>query len=261
MGKVMAVTNHKGGVGKTAVTLGLADAFAVAGKQVLIIDMDPRADATKVLSDGTAPELTLNDVLFGDASLNGQVAEGAIVDAVIPANEAWPNVFYVPSEQVLSAREHDATIGKEYRLRSALEGMTDRWDVVLIDCPPSLGSLSLTALTAADTVVAVTEPADGSADSVNTIVSTIGAVKRTFNADLTLSGLVVNKHKPREKDPTYWLQILRDDYGSRILEPVILSRASVPQAHTEARPLTAYGARTKDVTDAFKSLAAQLDKE
>ena len=161
---VVAVANQKGGVGKTTVTLGIADAAARRGLKVLVVDLDPQANATSGLGV-EAPGRTVDDALAADRT-------GALADVVTAS--AWPNgtgpaPAVAPSSPSLAAREPQLAtdpIGAQDRLRHALEGVADGYELVLLDCPPSLGLLTVNGLVAADRVLIVTEPAAWASDGV-----------------------------------------------------------------------------------------------
>lgn len=255
---VIAVSNQKGGVGKTAVTLGLADVLARQGRRVLVIDADPQANATAGLGLGPDVQFTLNDVLTVDPDTR-QVSPGVLAQAVVPAGEGWTGVDVVASERVLAGREQDQDLGREYRLQLSMQGVVDeRWDVVLIDCPPSLGQLTVNALTAANAALLITEPRASSVDGLAQVMQTVATVRQHFNAELRLAGVVVNQYRADRRDAVKWVGNLRADYAGRLLEPFLPSREVVAVAASDALPLTTYGARARDVVDALDALAAQL---
>lgn len=161
---VIAVANQKGGVGKTATTVNLADAWARNGHRVLVIDADPQANATSILDVEIDPveSRTLLDVLAAVAT--GQAGSGALAAAIHPAGPAWGGIDVVPAQRELASREADTAPGREFHLRAAMDGAIEEHDVVLVDCPPSLGALTLSALTAATGVLIVTEPRASSVD-------------------------------------------------------------------------------------------------
>lgn len=255
---VIAVSNQKGGVGKTAVTLGLADVLVRQGRRVLVIDADPQANATAGLGLGDEVPFTLNDILTVDPETRA-VATGVLAQAVVPAGEGWTGVDVVASERVLAGREQDQDLGREYRLRLSMQGaVDDRWDVVLIDCPPSLGQLTVNALTAANAALLVTEPRASSVDGLAQVMQTIATVRQHFNPELRLAGVVVNQYRADRRDAAKWVENLRGDYARRLLEPFLPSREVVAVAASDALPLTSYGFRARDVVAALDALATQL---
>ncbi len=252
----IAIANQKGGVGKTSITVGLAETLAAAGRRVLVIDADPQANATTHL-DVADPPFTLDDVLRID-SARGAIEAGVIVEAITSAGPAWSGIDVVASTLALAGREQDQDLGREYRLRVALQGGTEAYDLVLIDCPPSLGQLTVNALTAADAALLVTEPRAASVDGLAHMTRTLATVRAHFNADLHLAGVVVNSHRPDQRDRADWLTQLQADYGQRLLIPAIPEREIVATATSAASPLAAYGARARDVIDALAAIARQI---
>lgn len=180
MTTTIAVANQKGGVGKTSTTVNLASRLTAAGHRVLVIDADPQANATTILDVELDDETrTLNDVVAAIGT--GQAGAGAIAAAITPAGPAWNGIDVVPAERALASRETDTSAGREHVLRTALEGAVDDYDIVILDCPPALGVLTLAALTAADHVLVVTEPRAAAVDGVDELTRTINAVKAFYN--------------------------------------------------------------------------------
>ena len=255
--RIFAVCNQKGGVGKTTVTVNLAAVLAGRGHRVLLIDADPQGNATSNLGIEDSPSFTLNDVLAIDKR-TGQVIAGGISEAVVAAGEGWKGIDLVAGELALAGREQDQDLGREYRLRTALEGVTEHWDVILIDCPPSLGQLTVNALTAADAALLVSEPRAASVEGLAQMTRTLHTVRQHFNDRLQLAGVVVNRYRPDRRDRVEWAEQLRTDYTTHLIEPFIPEREVVATAATAAAPLSAYGTRAQPVTDALAAIATRL---
>lgn len=253
---VLAVCNQKGGVGKTSVTVGLADVLARQGKRVLIVDADPQANATSNLAIEDTPPFTLNDVLTVDPATR-QVHPGVLAEAVVRAGEGWSGVDIVAAELALAAREQDQDLGREYRLRVAMDGALGSWDVVLIDCPPSLGQLTVNALTAADAALLVTEPRAASVEGLAQMIRTLSTVRQHFNAGLRLAGVAVNRHRADRRDRVEWVEQLRVDYADHLLEPFVPEREVIAIAASASAPLSMYGSRSRDVVDALTAIAGR----
>lgn len=257
MALTVAIGNQKGGVGKTALVTGLADALSYRGHSVLVIDADPQANATTIL--GVAePEYTLNDVL---ASVEGAEQAGVAATAITSAGEGWSGVYVLPAERKLAEREKDDNIGRETRLRTAMKGVGEQFDFVLIDCPPSLGALTANGLVAADMALIVTEPRNSAVEGVSEFVTTLANVREIFSEHLRIAGVAVNRFRPNRLDPAHWLQVLKDDYGELVIEPegLIPDREIISQAAAAHTPISSFGNRAGDVWTAMNAIAGVLE--
>jgi chromosome partitioning protein len=268
--KVIAVCNQKGGVGKTTLVTGLAEVFSqMLGKRVLVIDADPQRNTTSAMGI-TEPEFTLNDVLYGDESNNQKIIPGVAGDAIMPAGEHWqpredrgedyPKVHVIASERNLASRERDAMMAREHRLRIALKGVTAAYDIVLIDCPPSLGLLTVNALTAATHALLVTEPRVSSVEGLTEIATTIVEVQENLNEDIDVVGVVINKERKGRSDQAFWIEKVRKDFGDVVLDPPLADREMFAKAQAAARPLRSFGSVANPLRADLEQLARLIWK-
>ncbi len=254
---ILAVVNQKGGVGKTTVALGLASAAMMRGRRALVVDMDPQANATTGL--GVFDAVTTTDEVLAQDRAGS--ASGAI------RSSGWdPPVGHapdiVPSSPRLAQQEHQLAtdpIGAQDRLHVALEGVAGRYDDVIIDCPPSLGLLTVNALFAADRVLIVAEPAAWSLDGVEQILRNVRRIADRRDGRPQIAGIVVNR-LGRTRDATYWYQQLRQTHGDLLLGPTISMRAALTEAAAQSSPihlLRREGA--SESGDQFSALARALE--
>jgi chromosome partitioning protein len=252
---VVAVANQKGGVGKTTVTLGLADAAVRRGQPVLVVDLDPQANATTGLGLSRPPR-TVDDALAADRT--GGLAD-VLVDAAWTYSEgSTPRV--APASPALAAREPQLAtdpIGAQDRLRTALTGAVEPGTLILVDCPPSLGLLTVNGLVAADRVLVVTEPAAWAADGVDQMQRTVARVREVRNADLAVAGIAVNR-LARTRDGNYWHEQLVGSFPELVVGP-IRQRAAIAEASAQSLPLSALGKRA-GTDDALADFDVVLDR-
>lgn len=248
MGNVVAILNQKGGVGKTTVTLGLAAAAAAAGHRVLVVDLDPQGSSSWVL--GAEP----GTVEVSTAEVLGRTpADRAIMES------SWTELIHLlPASPRLQGRES----GNAQRLRLALADVAERYDAVVIDCPPSLGNLTTSGLAAADHAIIVVEPSALGLRGVGAVADVIDNVWDSHNAGLELSGVIVNKVPAVSSEADRRLDELVRMVGKKaIWQPSIPHRVIVNQAIGERRPIHSYGSRSADVSEAFDALWAKLRRK
>ncbi|MEO6653848.1 MAG: ParA family protein [Ilumatobacteraceae bacterium] len=239
----VAILNQKGGVGKTTVTLGLASAAAAAGRRVLVVDLDPQASTSWVLGiEPTDVTTTVADVLSGKHRTLGNIVR----------HSAWTELIDVlPSNSGLQPLE----AGSSKRLRKALADVEDRYEAVLIDCPPSLGSLTRSALTAARHAVVVVEPSALGLRGIGGVADLIDEVWEMDNPDLELSGVVLNRVPAVSREAQRRIdELARIVSRDAIWRPEIPQRVIFNEAVGERRSIHSYGSRAIDPIIVFDAL-------
>ena len=222
--RTIAIANQKGGVGKTTLTILLAAAHADAGRRVLLVDLDPQANATSATLD-PAEGGSLADVL-----LDGRLR---LADVVRPS--VW-GFDIAPSEVALAAKEQRRRLADEHDLDTAI-GELAGYDLVLVDCPPSLGALTVNALTAVDAVLIVAEAGGFAIDGVAQLLDTIGVVRRHYNLRLRVAGIGINLHDHTLETRRH-LATARSTFGSALLEPLVPRRVVIREAIATRTRLT-----------------------
>jgi cellulose biosynthesis protein BcsQ len=247
MQHIVAILNQKGGVGKTTVTLGLASAAAAAGRRLLVVDLDPQASSSWVL--GIEPDVT--EVTVADV-LKPKGARAA--SAIVPS--AWSaTVDVLPSSSQLQGLE----VGSAKRLRTALEAVEDRYEAILIDCPPSLGNLTRSALTASRHAVVLVEPSSLGLRGIGGVADLIDDVWEASNPDLELAGVVLNRVPAVSSEAERRIDELTRIVGRQaIWNPPIPQRVILNQAIGERRPIHSYASRAAEPIAAFDALWRKL---
>ena len=188
MAKIIAVTNQKGGVGKTTTAVNLSALVAEAGKRVLIVDIDPQGNATSGLGKADTDSNTVYEVLMGDAP-----ARDAIVETGFGALHLMPTAIELAGAEI----ELVSVEGRETLLKKALEPLRDDYDFIFIDCPPSLSLLTLNALTAADSVLIPIQCEYYALEGVGQLVNTIKLMRMKLNPELKVEGILLTMYDAR----------------------------------------------------------------
>ena len=247
--RVLAVANQKGGVGKTTTTVNLATAMAATRKRVLIVDLDPQGNASTGLGiERSARQRTTYDVLLGDVAL-----EDAIQPTIVPG------LSVVPSSVDLSGAELELIdlAEREFRLAAAVRRAALRFDYVLIDCPPALGLLTLNALCAAHAVLVPLQCEYYALEGLSHLVRTIDRVKRAFNPDLEIQGVVLTMYDRRNNLSDMVAADVRAHFGDKVYRTVIPRNVRVSEAPSHGKPVLVYDWRCAG-SQAYIHLAREM---
>lgn len=247
----VAIANQKGGVGKTTVTLGLAEVAMSHGLRVLVVDCDPQANASAGLGLSTDTKNTLADVLDREIELSStNAAEYITRSSWSVSAQPMANKHATPgSIDVISAHPHltnvethlaSDPIGACDRLNRALAGIADTYDLILFDCPPSVGLLTINALFAADRVIVVSAPSAWSSDGVQAFMQNVDRIAARRSGQPHVAGIIVN-NVGRTRDGRFWESEIIERYKDNVVS--IASRAAIAEASAMSTPLSDLGAR------------------
>ena len=250
MTKTVAITNQKGGVGKTTVTLGLASAALTAEDKILVVDMDPQASSTYSLGVD-ASDNTLGTT---DALTDPKMTKSAIVES------GWgAEVHVLPASRILAERERENSRNADLRLRRALNEVAADYKLILIDTPPSLGHNTLNALGAANFALIVVELASHSLRGLTAVLDTIDDVWADLNPDLDIAGVLPNRVPPVSSEADRRYDELAEMVGRKaIWKPSVPQRSLINQAAGERQPIHSFGYRARDLSDVFDAHWAKL---
>lgn len=231
---VVAVLSLKGGVGKTTVTLGIASAATHEGRRVLVVDLDPQANATAGLAVPDNHDFSTSDVLYDGRP-------GVALDAI--TGTGWGELTdCIPAERALEHRAVPSGHDPGRRLQRALRGVRERYDLILLDCPPSLGELTRNALFAATQAVVVTEPTYFAVQGAQQAVEAVSVARQEGNRDLSVIAIVPNRTRATQSEHRFRLQELHDVFGDVVAEP-IAERTAIQQAQGAGVPIHAWKSR------------------
>ena len=236
MGKVISVANQKGGVGKTTTTVNLSTLLAKKGKKVLLIDTDPQGNATSGLGITKELDFSVYDILVGDTTFNEVVQDTAI-----------NNLRICPSNISLAGAEVElvSMMSREQRLKVKLDEVKDQYDYVLIDCPPSLGLVTLNAFTASDSVLIPVQCEYFALEGLGQLLNTVNLVKKHLNKSLEIEGALLTMYDARTNLSNQVVKEVKKYFENKVYKTVIPRNVRLSEAPSYGMPISLYDARSK----------------
>ena len=250
MGKIISVANQKGGVGKTTTTVNLSTILAKKGKKVLLIDTDPQGNATSGLGVSKDVELSVYDILIGDTEFDETLQETAI-----------KNLKVCPSNISLAGAEVQlvSMMSREQRLKTKLDKIKDQYDYILIDCPPSLGLVTLNALTASDSVLIPVQCEYFALEGLGQLLNTVNLVKKHLNKNLEIEGALLTMYDARTNLSNQVVKEVKKYFEDKVYKTVIPRNVRLSEAPSYGMPITVYDPRSKGAK-AYEKFAKELLK-
>lgn len=256
---VIGVVNQKGGVGKTTTSVNLGAALAEKGKKVLLLDIDaqanltthlglgPKEDSQGVEDGALVPEFTIYDVLKGNKTIH---------EVIIHRSE---KLDVVPSSLLLSAADLElgGVVGRELILKRALDKVKNEYDVVVIDCPPALGLLSLNALAAVEKVVIPVQSEYLALHGVRQLLDTIDQVRSIYNPTLVVGGVLICLHDSRKRLARAVADTIRNYFGNLVFTSVVRSNVSLAEAPASGQTIFEYAPKSSGAED-YSALAEEV---
>ena len=236
VGKIISVANQKGGVGKTTTTINLSTMLAKKGKKVLLIDADPQGNATSGVGAEKNVEYSTYDILVSDVEIV-QALEKTIIK----------NLLVCPSNINLAGAEVElvSMMSREQRLKEKLEEIKDKFDYILIDCPPSLGLITLNAFTASDSVLIPVQCEYYALEGLGQLLNTINLVKKHLNKNLEIEGALLTMYDARTNLSNQVVKEVKKYFGDKVYKTVIPRNVRLSEAPSYGMPITEYDPRSK----------------
>lgn len=249
MGRIIAIANQKGGVGKTTTTINLAACLAEKGKKVLVIDTDPQGNSTSGFGiDKNFLDNTIYELILGECSIH---------DCII--KEAIKNVSVVPSNVNLAAAEIEL-IGvekKEYILKNEIDWVKDSYDFIIIDCPPSLSLLTINAMTTADSVLVPIQCEYYALEGLSQLIHTVNLIKERLNSKLYMEGVVFTMYDSRTNLSMQVVENVKSNLEEKVCKTLIPRNIRLAEAPSYGTPITMYDSKSAGA-ESYRQLAEEI---
>lgn len=236
MGKIIAVANQKGGVGKTTTAITLSSLLAKKGKKVILVDADPQGNATSGVGIEKEVEKSIYELLVEDVELEETLVQSSI-----------KNLKVCPSNINLAGAEVElvSMMSREQRLKEKLESAKEEYDYIIIDCPPSLGLITLNAFTAANSVLIPIQCEYYALEGLGQLMNTINLVKKHLNKDIEIEGALLTMYDMRTNLSNQVVKEVKDYFGDKVYKTVIPRNVKLSEAPSYGMSITEYDAHSK----------------
>ncbi len=249
MGRIIAIANQKGGVGKTTTAINLAACLSVKGKKVLLIDMDPQGNTTSGLGiDKSELENSIYDLMIGESSIRDCIIENVFEDMdMIPTN-----VDLAAAEIELIGVER-----KEFILKDEIDFIKEKYDYIIIDCPPALSMLTINAMTTANSVIFPIQCEYYALEGLSQLIHTINLVSERLNPALEIEGIVFTMYDGRTNLSVQVVENVRNNIGSNVYDSIIPRNIRLAEAPSYGMPIIQYDPKSTGA-EAYMALAAEV---